>query len=208
MLKSSDSNLGARWPNAHPPNWGGSASAEGPLSDLGHVGTIGLWHPGARTCRRADRVVHPGRWKAAGSLHRWRAGRLPLVAHHGTPAEATTFNDWHDACRRQVFRLNCASRAGLRGLFAACRAAKSRTTHATRQRCPTDRVNRNSWRLPGRARGRMRSPAQRRCRFYQAQSSMFWLPLRDTTITLLLCPAAVSASGRSGHHEGCQTREQ
>ena len=40
---------------------------------------------------------------------------FPLVAHHGTPGDATTFADWHDACRRQGLRLICASRAGYAG---------------------------------------------------------------------------------------------
>lgn len=40
---------------------------------------------------------------------------FPLVAHHGTPGEGTTFTDWSDACRAQGLRLVCASRAGYAG---------------------------------------------------------------------------------------------
>ncbi len=37
---------------------------------------------------------------------------LPLVMHHGTPSDATTFADWHEACRERGLRLVCASRPG------------------------------------------------------------------------------------------------
>ena len=37
---------------------------------------------------------------------------FPLVMHHGTPGDASTFADWDDACRAQGFRLICASRPG------------------------------------------------------------------------------------------------
>jgi pimeloyl-ACP methyl ester carboxylesterase len=36
----------------------------------------------------------------------------PLVMHHGTPSDATTFADWHDACQARGMRLICASRPG------------------------------------------------------------------------------------------------
>lgn len=36
----------------------------------------------------------------------------PLVMHHGTPADATTFADWHAACLARGLRLICASRPG------------------------------------------------------------------------------------------------
>ncbi len=34
----------------------------------------------------------------------------PLVMHHGTPADATTFADWHAPCQTRGMRLICASR--------------------------------------------------------------------------------------------------
>jgi pimeloyl-ACP methyl ester carboxylesterase len=37
---------------------------------------------------------------------------FPLVMHHGTPSDATTFVDWHDACAARGLRLICASRPG------------------------------------------------------------------------------------------------
>jgi pimeloyl-ACP methyl ester carboxylesterase len=40
---------------------------------------------------------------------------FPLVLHHGTPGEATTYSDWQDTCARQGFLLLCASRAGYAG---------------------------------------------------------------------------------------------
>jgi len=36
----------------------------------------------------------------------------PLVMHHGTPADATTFADWHVPCQALGLRLICASRPG------------------------------------------------------------------------------------------------
>jgi pimeloyl-ACP methyl ester carboxylesterase len=36
----------------------------------------------------------------------------PLVMHHGTPSDATTFADWHEACEARGMRLICASRPG------------------------------------------------------------------------------------------------
>jgi pimeloyl-ACP methyl ester carboxylesterase len=36
----------------------------------------------------------------------------PLVLHHGTPADATTFADWHEPCQARGIRLICASRPG------------------------------------------------------------------------------------------------
>lgn len=36
----------------------------------------------------------------------------PLVMHHGTPADATTFADWHAPCQARGMRLICASRPG------------------------------------------------------------------------------------------------
>src|ERR1041384_4124854 len=36
----------------------------------------------------------------------------PLVMHHGTPSDATTFADWHAACQARGLRLICASRPG------------------------------------------------------------------------------------------------
>src|SRR5215212_9909078 len=36
----------------------------------------------------------------------------PLVMHHGTPADATTFADWHAPCEARGIRLICASRPG------------------------------------------------------------------------------------------------
>ena len=37
---------------------------------------------------------------------------FPLVMHHGTPADATTFAGWHVACQARGMRLICASRPG------------------------------------------------------------------------------------------------
>ena len=37
---------------------------------------------------------------------------FPLVMHHGTPADATTFADWHEPCKARGIRLICASRPG------------------------------------------------------------------------------------------------
>jgi hypothetical protein len=37
---------------------------------------------------------------------------FPLVMHHGTPADATTFADWHEPCQARGIRLICASRPG------------------------------------------------------------------------------------------------
>lgn len=37
---------------------------------------------------------------------------FPLVMHHGTPSDATTFADWHEACQARGMRLICASRPG------------------------------------------------------------------------------------------------
>ena len=36
----------------------------------------------------------------------------PLVMHHGTPADATTFADWHAPCLARGLRLICVSRPG------------------------------------------------------------------------------------------------
>lgn len=36
----------------------------------------------------------------------------PLVMHHGTPADATIFADWHAPCQARGLRLICASRPG------------------------------------------------------------------------------------------------
>jgi pimeloyl-ACP methyl ester carboxylesterase len=36
----------------------------------------------------------------------------PLVMHHGTPSDSTTFADWHEPCQGRGFRLICASRPG------------------------------------------------------------------------------------------------
>lgn len=36
----------------------------------------------------------------------------PLVMHHGTPADATTFADWHAPCQTRGIRLIRASRPG------------------------------------------------------------------------------------------------
>lgn len=36
----------------------------------------------------------------------------PLVMHHGTPGDATTFADWHASCQAHGLRLICASRPG------------------------------------------------------------------------------------------------
>jgi len=36
----------------------------------------------------------------------------PLVMHHGTPADATTFADWHTPCQTRGGRLICASHPG------------------------------------------------------------------------------------------------
>ena len=36
----------------------------------------------------------------------------PLVMHHGTPADPTTFADWHEPCQARGIRLICASRPG------------------------------------------------------------------------------------------------
>ncbi len=37
---------------------------------------------------------------------------FPLLMHHGTPSDGTTFADWHDDCQSRGLRLICASRAG------------------------------------------------------------------------------------------------
>jgi len=37
---------------------------------------------------------------------------FPLLMHHGTPSDSTTFADWHDECRSRGLRLICASRGG------------------------------------------------------------------------------------------------
>ncbi|MDH4159366.1 MAG: alpha/beta hydrolase, partial [Actinomycetota bacterium] len=37
---------------------------------------------------------------------------FPLVMHHGTPSDATTFADWHEACVSRRLRLVCVSRPG------------------------------------------------------------------------------------------------
>lgn len=37
---------------------------------------------------------------------------FPLVMHHGTPSDSTTFADWHDACAARGLRLICVSRPG------------------------------------------------------------------------------------------------
>jgi len=37
---------------------------------------------------------------------------FPLVMHHGTPSDASTFADWHHACRERSLRLICVSRPG------------------------------------------------------------------------------------------------
>ena len=36
----------------------------------------------------------------------------PLLMHHGSPSDSTTFLDWHDDCQSRGFRLISASRAG------------------------------------------------------------------------------------------------
>jgi len=40
------------------------------------------------------------------------AGGLPLVMHHGTPSDGTTFADWDASCSARGLRLICASRPG------------------------------------------------------------------------------------------------
>lgn len=40
------------------------------------------------------------------------AGGFPLVMHHGTPSDSTTFADWDEPCRERGLRLVCASRPG------------------------------------------------------------------------------------------------
>lgn len=37
---------------------------------------------------------------------------FPLLLHHGTPSDSTTFADWHDDCRSKGLRIICASRGG------------------------------------------------------------------------------------------------
>ena len=37
---------------------------------------------------------------------------FPLLMHHGTPSDGTTFADWHADCQSRGLRLICASRAG------------------------------------------------------------------------------------------------
>jgi pimeloyl-ACP methyl ester carboxylesterase len=37
---------------------------------------------------------------------------VPLLLHHGTPSDSTTFADWHHDCRERGLRLICASRGG------------------------------------------------------------------------------------------------
>ena len=37
---------------------------------------------------------------------------FPLVMHHGTPSDSTTFGDWDEPCGERGFRLICASRPG------------------------------------------------------------------------------------------------
>lgn len=39
-------------------------------------------------------------------------GGTPLVMHHGTPSDSTTFADWHEACAARGLRLVCVSRPG------------------------------------------------------------------------------------------------
>jgi pimeloyl-ACP methyl ester carboxylesterase len=39
-------------------------------------------------------------------------GGFPLVMHHGTPSDSTTFADWDEPCRTRGLRLICASRPG------------------------------------------------------------------------------------------------
>jgi len=39
-------------------------------------------------------------------------GGFPLVMHHGTPSDSTTFADWHAPCKERGLRLICASRPG------------------------------------------------------------------------------------------------
>lgn len=40
------------------------------------------------------------------------ASGLPLVMHHGTPSDSTTFADWDGSCSARGLRLICASRPG------------------------------------------------------------------------------------------------
>lgn len=37
---------------------------------------------------------------------------FPLLMHHGTPSDSTTFADWHEDCLARGLRLICASRGG------------------------------------------------------------------------------------------------
>lgn len=37
---------------------------------------------------------------------------FPLLMHHGSPSDSTTFADWHDDCSAKGLRLICASRGG------------------------------------------------------------------------------------------------
>ncbi len=39
----------------------------------------------------------------------------PLVMHHGTPSDSTTFADWHEDCAARHIRLICMSRPGYAG---------------------------------------------------------------------------------------------
>lgn len=40
---------------------------------------------------------------------------VPLVLHHGTPADATVFADWHEPCLARGMRLICVTRPGYAG---------------------------------------------------------------------------------------------
>lgn len=52
---------------------------------------------------------------------------FPLVMHHGTPSDSTTFADWHDACAARGLRLICVSRPGY---ATSTRLAGRRVAHA------------------------------------------------------------------------------
>lgn len=45
-------------------------------------------------------------------LHGGDPDGLPLVLHHGTPSDATTYEDWDDSCAQRGIRLVAASRPG------------------------------------------------------------------------------------------------
>jgi pimeloyl-ACP methyl ester carboxylesterase len=76
---------------------------------------LGCAAPGTRpAAARVQRIPLPD-GRTLEVLVAGAAGGFPLVLHHGTPGDATTFADWHAVCERQGFLLVCASRPGYAG---------------------------------------------------------------------------------------------